>query len=171
MSFAFYNGIRLQREPHDAPYLQKECTIPDHTDLKQSIENIDALPAMLTIAKKMLALDLDTDTGETQLLKLIAQDPQISTRIIGLIQCIAIRFARHNLIGLQIKSVAIGMATITAFTQQPEEKLKSEDLWVHSIIVTSIMYSIARRQGFVQPNIKSFFPDYCTTSAITSSIY
>lgn len=84
MSFAFYNGIRLQREPHDAPYLQKECTIPDHADLKQSIENIDALPAMLAIAKKMLALDLDTDTGETQLLKLIAKDPPISTRIIGL---------------------------------------------------------------------------------------
>ena len=49
--------------------------------LQQSLERINTLPAMPVIAQKMLALALNTDEGETQLLKLIAQDPQISAKI------------------------------------------------------------------------------------------
>lgn len=52
--------------------------------LQHSLDRIDTLPALPVIAQKLLTLALDTDEGETQLLKLIAQDPQISAKIIGL---------------------------------------------------------------------------------------
>ena len=125
-----------------------------HTDLKQRLENIDALPAMPAIARKMLTLDLETETGEAQLLKLIAQDPQISAKVIGLSN--ASLFGAPGMIssvsdaamrlGLtQVKSVAIGMATIAAFAKHAEGKFKVSDLWGHSITVAAVMRAIARR--------------------------
>ncbi len=123
-------------------------------DLKQSLERIDTLPAMPVIAKRMLALRLDTDEGEAQLLKLIAQDPQISARIIGLSNASlfgspgiisSINDAAMRLGLAQIKSVAIGMATLSAFAQPTEGKLKSADLWTHSITIASAMRAVAKR--------------------------
>ena len=38
-----------------------------HVDLRQAINNLDALPAMPVIAQKLLALKLDTDEGERML--------------------------------------------------------------------------------------------------------
>ncbi|MER2512672.1 MAG: HDOD domain-containing protein [Nitrosomonas ureae] len=125
----------------------------NHIDLKQSLEHIHTLPAMPIIARRMLALALNTDEGETQLLKLIAQDPQISARIIGLsnaslfgspsiISSISDAAMRLGLI--HIKSVAIGMAAISAFTSPPEGKLKARDLWIHSLTIASTMRTIAK---------------------------
>ncbi len=45
--------------------------------LTQALANLDSLPAMPAIALKLMALKLDTDEGEAQLLTLIEQDPQI----------------------------------------------------------------------------------------------
>ncbi|MCC8997653.1 MAG: hypothetical protein LM517_11550 [Nitrosomonas sp.] len=47
-----------------------------HIDLKQSLEHIDALPAMSVIAKEMLTLALNTEEGEARLLKRIIQNLQ-----------------------------------------------------------------------------------------------
>lgn len=122
-------------------------------DLKRSLEHIHTLPAMPVIARKMLALALNTDEGETQLLKLIAQDPQISARIIGLSNASlfgspgmisSISDAAMRLGLTHIKSVAIGMAAISAFTKPPEGKLKARDLWTHSLTIASAMRTIAK---------------------------
>jgi HD-like signal output (HDOD) protein len=53
-------------------------------ELRAAIQDLDNLPAMPLVAQKILRLPLDTHEGETQLLKLIEQDPQISARFIGL---------------------------------------------------------------------------------------
>jgi hypothetical protein len=53
-------------------------------DLKEAVRRLDSLPAMPIIAQKLLALKLDSDQDEQQMLLLIAQDPLISARIIGL---------------------------------------------------------------------------------------
>lgn len=128
-------------------------TISNSSDLHKSLERIHELPAMPAIAKKMLALPLNTDEGETQLLKLIAQDPQISARIIGLSNASlfgapgmisSISDAAMRLGLTQIKAVAIGMATIAAFSKSTEGKFKATELWAHSIAVASAMRTIAR---------------------------
>ncbi|MBY0475231.1 MAG: HDOD domain-containing protein [Nitrosomonas sp.] len=125
----------------------------NHINLKQSLERIHTLPAMPAIAKKMLTLALNTDEGEAQLLKLIAQDPHISARIIGLSNASlfgspgmisSISDAAMRLGLTQIKSVAIGMATVSAFTKPPEGKLKAKDLWTHSITIASAMRTMAK---------------------------
>lgn len=121
--------------------------------LQQSLERINTLPAMPVIAQKMLALALNTDEGETQLLKLIAQDPQISAKIIGLSNSslfgvpgtISSISDAAMFLGLtQVKSIAIGMATLSALTKPPEGKFKSTDLWAHSIAIATTMRAIAR---------------------------
>ena len=126
--------------------------MPSSIDLKQFLGRINSLPAMPVIAQKMLALPLDTDDGETQLLKLIAQDPQISAKIIGLSNSAlfsvpgmiaSISDAAMHLGLTQVKSVAIGMATLSALTKLPEGKLKSTDLWMHSMAIAIAMRTIA----------------------------
>lgn len=121
--------------------------------IKQSLKEIDSLPAMPVIAQKMLALPLDTTEGEAQLLKLITQDPQISARIVGLSNSsffsmpstITSVSDAAMLLGLtQVKSIAIGMATISVLARLPEGKLKSMDLWAHSLAIAAIMRTIAR---------------------------
>lgn len=52
--------------------------------LKSAIAQMDARPPLPVIAQKLMALDLDTDHGERQVLSLIDQDPQIAARIVGL---------------------------------------------------------------------------------------
>jgi len=126
---------------------------PGVTDLQQSLAHIHTLPAMPVIAQKMLSLALNTDEGEAQLLKLIAQDPQISARIIGLSNSslfgtpgsiTSINDAAMYLGLAQVKFVAIGMAAISALTKPPESKLKSADLWTHSMTIATAMRVIAK---------------------------
>lgn len=137
----------------ETKYPSAESTISSNASLQQSLALINTLPAMPVIAQKMLSLALNTDEGETQLLKLIAQDPQISARIIGLSNSslfgtpgiiTSINDAAMYLGLTQVKSVAIGMATISALTKPPEGKLKSADLWTHSMAIAAAMRVIAR---------------------------
>lgn len=54
--------------------------MPTPFTLKQAAEQIDLLPAMPQIAQQIMALPIDTDAGEGQLLKLIEQNPQIAAQ-------------------------------------------------------------------------------------------
>lgn len=137
----------------DVENARQSGAIAGSADFQQVLERIDELPAMPVIAQKMLALPLNTDKGEAQLLKLIAQDPQISARVIGLSNAslfgapgmiTSISDATMRLGLVQVKSIAIGMATIAAFTKPPEGKFNSTDLWSHSIAIASVMRTIAR---------------------------
>lgn len=122
--------------------------------LKLALDNLDSLPAMPAIAHKLLALPLDTDAGEAQMLGLIEQDPQLSARVIGLANSPAMGVGRkvgrvHDaamLLGLKrLKSVAIGIATMSKFTSQPAAKnFDPHDLWSHSMTIAIVMDALSR---------------------------
>lgn len=122
--------------------------------LKQALANLDSLPAMPAIAQKLLALPLDTDEGEAQLLNLIEQDPQISAKIIGLANSPVMGVARKvstvsdasMLLGLtRVKSVAIGIASMSNLSKLPPGKnFKPQDLWLHSMTIAIVMRTIAK---------------------------
>jgi HD-like signal output (HDOD) protein len=122
--------------------------------LKQAIANIDALPAMPSIAQKLLTLQLDTDAGEQELLHLIGQDPQLAGKVVGLANSPAIGSTLKVttvpdaalLLGLsRIKSIALGVAALSGLSKGPASKhFKPHDLWVHSMMCAIVMRTIAQ---------------------------
>lgn len=136
--------------------------------LKQSLANLDSLPAMPATAQKLLALPLDTDEGETQMLQLIGQDPQISAKIISLANSPIMGVSRKlntvsdaaMLLGLtRVKSVAVGIASMSHLAQSPAGKyFKPQDLWLHSMTVAIVMRTIAQAMPRnIRPNEDQIF--------------
>lgn len=122
-------------------------------NLKDAIRNLDSLPAMPVVAQKILGLPLDTHDGETQLLKLIGQDPQISARIIGLANTPLFGASKKvtsisdaaMLLGItRVKSVAVGIAVMSTLTRHPTGHLNIQHLWLHSLGVALAMRTLAR---------------------------
>jgi len=117
--------------------------------LHLALNNLDSLPAMPEIAHRLLALPLDTEDGEAQMLRLIGQDPQLSAKIIGLANAAALGLKRNTnsihdaamLLGLRrLKSVAIGMSTLSALSKQAATKnFDPQDLWSHSMTIAIVM--------------------------------
>ncbi len=121
-------------------------------DLKQAVKRLDSLPAMPVIAQKLLALKLDSDRDEQQMLLLIGQDPLISARIIGLANSPLIGASRKistvsgasMLLGLKrVHSVATGLALMSQ-TSQPVGRLNIHALWEHNMGIAFAMLVIAR---------------------------
>ncbi len=125
----------------------------EHADLKQAIKNLDVLPAMPVIAQRLLALNLDTEEGERQLLVLIGQDPQISAKILGLANSAMVGASRPiatvreaaMLLGTKrVQSVATGIAIISLMTKAPAGEFNLQSLWLHSFRVAFVTQGIAR---------------------------
>lgn len=123
-----------------------------HVDLKEAILNLDSLPAMPVIAHKILGLPLDTYEGETQLLKLIEQDPQISARIIGLANSPLFGASKKvtsitdasMLLGItRVKSVAVGIAVMSTLSRHQSGHLNIQHLWLHSMGIALAMRTLA----------------------------
>lgn len=121
--------------------------------LKCRLDKIDTLPAMPTIAQKLLSLKIESFDGESALLKLIEQDPQLSAKIIGLANSPLLSSSRKTssingavmLLGMsRVKSIAIGIAALSALTQMPQSKLNVTELWLHSLTVALSMRAIAQ---------------------------
>jgi putative nucleotidyltransferase with HDIG domain len=126
---------------------------PPPANLKQSIKNLDTLPAMPVIAQKLLTLQLDTDEGEREMLRLIGQDPQMAAKIIGLANTPMFGAPRKvssvgdaaMLLGIpRVKSVAIGIAVVSALSKHAAGRLNVQDLWLHSLSVALTARAIAR---------------------------
>ena len=124
-----------------------------NVDIRQSINNLDALPAMPVIAQRLLALKLDTEEGERMLLVLIEQDPQISARILGLANSAIIGATRDiktvreaaMLLGTKrVQSVATSIAIMSLMTKMPAGKFNMQDLWLHGFGIAFAMLGIAR---------------------------
>ena len=122
-------------------------------NLKESIRSTDALPAMPVIAQRLLALKLDTDEGEQQMLSLISQDAMISAKIIGLANSPLLRTARKIIslkeaalvLGLKrIRSVAMGIA-IMSLMKRPAGLFNLQELWLHNLGVAFGMIAITRK--------------------------
>ncbi len=120
-------------------------------DMKVALSKLDSLPAMPAIAQKLLLLKLDTEEGEAEFLRLIEQDPQISAKIIGLSNSPV--YGTRNVVSLseavvmlgmnRVKSVAIGIAAMSSLGNVTEGKLKTKELWMHSLSVAMAMSTIA----------------------------
>lgn len=122
-------------------------------NIASAIAKLNSLPAMPVIAQKLLALSLDTDDGEAQMLKLIGQDPLITAKIVGLANTPIFGVTRKvstiadaaMLLGFsRVKSVAIGIATMSALTKLPEGHFKANDLWLRSMATVAAMRAIAK---------------------------
>lgn len=136
--------------------------------LKQALSNLDSLPAMPATAQKLLALPLNTEEGEAQMLKLIEQDPQISAKIISLANSPIMGISRKlckvsdaaMLLGLtRVKSVAISIASMSSLSKSPEgEYFKPQDLWLHSMTIAIVMRTIAQAMPRnIRPNEDQIF--------------
>ena len=124
-----------------------------HVDLRAAILNLESLPAMPLVAQKILRLPLDTLDGETQLLKLIEQDPQISARIIGLANSPLFGASRKitsipdaaMMLGVnRVKSVSVGIAVMSTLTRHTTGHLNVQNLWLHSLGIALAMCALAR---------------------------
>lgn len=121
--------------------------------LTQAISDIDSLPAMPAIALKLMALNLDTEEGEAQLLTLIGQDPQISAKLIGLanspmmgtsIKVGNVTDAALRLGLTRVKSVSLGIAAMSNFAQLPgSQNFAPQDLWLHSLTIAIAMNTLS----------------------------
>ncbi|CAH1904818.1 HDOD domain-containing protein [Candidatus Nitrotoga sp. HW29] len=122
-------------------------------DLRQAVKNIDALPAMPVIAQKLLALQINADENEREMLMLIEQDPQISAKIIGLSNSTIFGSTRKTtsvkeaaiLLGMnRVKSIATGIAIMSMSSTVSTGKFKAQDLWLHSFGIAFAMLGITR---------------------------
>ncbi|OGT15686.1 MAG: histidine kinase [Gallionellales bacterium RIFOXYB12_FULL_54_9] len=136
--------------------------------LTHALSRLDALPAMPIIAQKLLALQLDTAKGEAQLLTLIEQDPQISAKLISLANSPVMGVKRKictvpdaaMLLGLnQVKSVSIGIATMSTFSRLPVSSYFSpQDLWLHSLTIAITMHTLsAYMPGDIRPRPEQIY--------------
>ena len=124
-----------------------------HIDLRQAINNLDALPAMPVIAQKLLALQMGTEESERTMLKLIEQDPQMSAKIIGLANTAMIASTRKAstvkdaamLLGIvRVYSVSIGIAIMSLMNKVHLRWFNMQDMWLHSFGIAFAMTGITR---------------------------
>lgn len=127
--------------------------LPKRIHLKNALEKLDTLPAMPMIAQKLLTLPLETHEGELAMLKLIKHDPQLSAKIIGLantplfgssLKTTSVKDAAMLLGMTRVKSVAVGIAAMSALTRMPQGRLNVQDLWLHSLAVAISMRTLAQ---------------------------
>ena len=127
--------------------------ISSPVNLKLAIQNLDTLPAMPVTAKKILALDLNSDDGERAMLKLIEQDPQIAAKIIGLANTPLFGASKRvtavaeaaMLLGItRVKSVTMGIAVMSSLAKVHSGKLDTQGLWLHSLAVALALRAISR---------------------------
>ncbi len=136
-----------------------ELDTPD--TLMLSVAKLDTLPAMPAIAQKLLLLDLDNESDEAQFLKLIEHDPQIAAKIVGLANAPAYAVSRKilsvpdavRILGMsRVKSVVFGIVLMSSLNLGPEGKLKTQELWMHSMSVAVAMSTISYAMpGQVRP--------------------
>lgn len=121
-------------------------------ELLIAVKQFDILPTLPLIAQKLLALDLESDAGEQQLMLLIAQDPLISAKIVGLANSPLFGSSRKInsvqeasvLLGLtRIKSLVTSIA-ITSLANTPIGKFDPHELWSHTMSVAFAMLPVVR---------------------------
>ena len=121
-------------------------------DLRQALRSLNDLPAFPVIAQKLLALQLDTEQGEQQMMLLIGQDPLISARLIGLANSPLLGSSRQitsvkeasMMLGLtRVKSVATGIA-VMSLVSRPIGRFDPQELWLHNLCVAFAMLPVVR---------------------------
>jgi HD-like signal output (HDOD) protein len=123
------------------------------TDIERAVNKLDSLPAMPFIAQKLLALKMDSEKGQQEMLMLVEQDPQISARILSLANAAAIsasrqiRTVREAALMLGFKRVqlaAVSIALLSLMSDKSTGDFNMEGLWLHSYRVAAAMQALAQ---------------------------
>ena len=118
------------------------------TNLRQTVDLLESLPAMPKIAQEILSIQMATDDSNDRLLKLIEKDPAISARIIGLSNSPLFGTSRkimsvHDaaaVLGInRIKMIAMSFAMVSSMSSNRGGSLDIIHLWQHSMAVTLAM--------------------------------
>jgi putative nucleotidyltransferase with HDIG domain len=121
-------------------------------NLRAAIKDLNSLPAIPLIAQKLLTLNIETDEGQRQMLSLIAQDPQILAKVIGLANAPILGSSRKVstiseaaiILGInRIKSVATGMAMMSVNAGNSSGSFNLQDLWMHNLGIAFAMIAIS----------------------------
>lgn len=110
-------------------------------DLRPRVMETDALPTISSVAQQLLALPLETERGERELLNLIESDPFIAARVIGMANSPLFAPGKkvctvHDasfVLGLsRVKSIAIAIALMGPIKIRESRIFSLRDLWLHS---------------------------------------
>jgi len=121
--------------------------------LRQALDHLGTLPPIPRIAQKILSLKINSDEGERALLDLIAQDPPILTKVVGLAnsplfgtgrKILSLNDAAAILGSRRVKMVALSFAMMSTMSRRPAGQLDITGLWQHSLSVAMTMDTLAR---------------------------
>lgn len=127
----------------------------DYERLKRKIERSGKLPAMPDLALRILQLVRDPDFSTTELARIIAQDPAISTQVMkvasasayayqGKVKSIDIAIVR--VLGYRmVTHIAVGMAISRTFRIPPDGPLGLKRFWLRAIFCATACQAIARK--------------------------
>lgn len=122
-------------------------------NLRQALGRIDGIPAVPCIARKILALKINTDEGERALLELIETDPPILSRIVGLAnsplfgtgrKILTLHDAAALLGNKRIKMTALSFAMMSSLTRKSSGLFDIHNMWRHNLAVAMTMDTLAR---------------------------
>jgi HD-like signal output (HDOD) protein len=120
--------------------------------LLQKLDHLDALPAIPSIAQKILSLKTYTDEGERALLELIHDDPLILAKVIGLAnspifgsntKILTLNDSKAMLGTNRIKLIALNFAMQSSMGKNQTGVLNIQNLWKHSLAVAMTMDALA----------------------------
>lgn len=122
-------------------------------NLHNTVGSLQSLPAMPKTAQQILSIELASDRGNEQLLRLIEKDLAILARIIGLANSPLFGSSRKimtmtdaaTVLGIKrVKMVALGFAMMSSVTRNPPGKLNVLHLWQHSMAVAVAMDALSK---------------------------
>ncbi len=122
-------------------------------NLRQAISQLDSLPAVPYIAKRILSLKMASGEDERGLFELIEKDPPILAKIIGMSnsplfgtgrKILTLHDASALLGSKRVKMIALSFSMMTSLTREPPGLLNIHGLWQHSLSVAMTMDTLAR---------------------------
>jgi HD-like signal output (HDOD) protein len=122
-------------------------------NMHKAVEFLNVLPPMPKIAQEILSINLATDEGDELLLKLIAKDPAISARIIGLANSPLFHTSRKILtvsdaatvLGIKrVKMISLSFAMTSVLARKPAGLMDVMQLWQHNMAVALAMDALSK---------------------------
>ncbi len=118
---------------------------------------VDEIPTLPTVLPRLLALMEDERTGVREISEAISRDPALASKILkaansayyGFPQKIATLDTAVPLLGFNmVKSLALSIGVVRSLPSRGgSPHLSTEDLWVHSLAVGTLMQEMAARSG------------------------
>lgn len=131
---------------------RKDAIMNREEKLRQVLNNPASLPALPSIAQKILSQKIANDEDAQTLLALLSKDPAILSGILNLCnshlsgsgrKILKIEDAVAVLGRTQVLMLALAIAIISTFFRKPAGLLNTQSLWKHSLAVAMTMDTLA----------------------------